>query len=98
MLALPPISMKNCPLSSEGKFFEDKGCLFANLAAYLLERDLFRGKKDQDHGHRHASDELRLLYDVPQGIVYPLCHSRRCVAVPHYLLHFGGEEIYSSDR
>ena len=33
---LPPISMKNCPLSSEGKFFEDHGCLFANLAAYYL--------------------------------------------------------------
>ena len=28
--------MKNCPLSSEGKFFEDHGCLFANLAAYYL--------------------------------------------------------------
>ena len=33
---LPPISMKNCPLSSEWKFFEDHGCLFANLAAYYL--------------------------------------------------------------
>ena len=33
---LPPISMKKCPLSSEGKFFEDHGCLFANLAAYYL--------------------------------------------------------------
>ena len=30
--------MKNCPLSSEGKFFEDYGCLFADLAGYLLER------------------------------------------------------------
>jgi len=29
--------MKNCPLSSEGNFFEDYGCLFANLAAYHLE-------------------------------------------------------------
>ena len=28
--------MKNCPLSSEGKFFEDHGCFFANLAAYYL--------------------------------------------------------------
>ena len=28
--------MKNCPLSSEGSFFEDYGCLFANLAAYYL--------------------------------------------------------------
>ena len=31
--------MKNCPLSSEGKFFEVYSCLFANLAAYLLERN-----------------------------------------------------------
>jgi hypothetical protein len=30
--------MKNCPLSSEGSFFEDYGCLFANLSAYHLER------------------------------------------------------------
>ena len=28
--------MKNCPLSSEGKFFEDYGCLFADLAGYYL--------------------------------------------------------------
>ena len=31
--------MKKCPLSSEGKFFEVYSCLFANLAAYLLERN-----------------------------------------------------------
>ena len=36
--------MKNCPLSSERKIFEDYGCLFANLAAYYLEGYLFLGR------------------------------------------------------
>ena len=34
--------MKNCPLSSEGKFFEDYGCLFADLAGYLIERNFLQ--------------------------------------------------------
>ena len=36
---------------------------------------------------------VTLLYDVPQGSVYPLCHSRRRVAVPYRIFHLGRKNI-----
>ena len=49
--------------------------------------------QNQGYGYSNASDGVWLLYDVPQGSVYPLCHSRRRVAVPYRIFHLGHKNI-----
>ena len=49
--------------------------------------------QNQGYGYSNASDGVWLLYDVPQGSVYPLCHSRRRVAVPYRIFHLGRKNI-----